>query len=324
MRNQILKTIGMMAGAATLACAAGPSVAKDITMAYVAASMQYPFNVAVAKGFQDVAKELGAKTVVLDPRGSVERQGNAIDDLIAQKVDGISAIVLDSVVSQSWVDRAADAKIPFVATAVQVGDPEKMPLRTVYGRLSALVTTDYVLSGERAGQLASSLLPKNRVAKIGAVEGAPGYSVVRQVQEGFVKALKQSGAKYQIVASQPTDWTPEKGESVCQNILTAHPDVDLIFSQADDMAIGCARALRAANAKAKLGATGGGSKLGLDAIKNGELDGSVCVKPELMGRMAAKALYEAITNKRTTNARFVTYVTPIITKANLAACPPEW
>ena len=90
------------------------------------------------------------------------------------------------------------------------------------------------------------------------------------------------------------------------------------------MAIGCARVMRAANAKAKLVATGGGSKLGLDAVKNGELDGSVCVKPELMGRMAAEALYEAITKKRTTNARFVTYETPIISKANLATCPPEW
>ena len=111
MQNQILKTVGILAGAAILACAAGPSMATDITMAYAAASMQYPFNVAVAKGFQEVAKELGAKTVVLDPRGSVERQGNAIDDLIAQKLDGISAIVLDSVVSQSWVDPAADTKL---------------------------------------------------------------------------------------------------------------------------------------------------------------------------------------------------------------------
>ena len=148
--------------------------------------------------------------------------------------------------------------------------------------------------------------------------------MVKQVQEGFLKGLTQAKVKYQIVASQPTDWTPEKGEAVCQNILTANPDVDLIFSQADDMAIGCARAIRAANSKAKLVATGGGSKLGLDAIKNGELDGSVCVKPELMGRMAAKALFEAIANKGTPSARFITYDTPTITKANLAACPPEW
>lgn len=320
-----LKTLGVGISAA-LALAAGTAGAADkqITIAYVAGSMQYPYNVAVAKGFQDVAKELGAKAVVLDPRGSVEKQGNAIDDLIAQKVDGISAILLDSVVAKTWVDRAAEHNIPFVAAAVQVGDPDKVPVRQVYRNLSALVTTDDVLAGARAGELAATLLPKDRVAKIGIIEGAAGYAVVRQRSEGFLQALDKAGAKYKVVASQPTDWTPEKGESVCQNILTANPDLDLFFSQADDMAIGCSRALRAANSKAKLVATGGGSHLGNAAIRNGEIDGSVCTNPETIGRLAAKALYEAITNKSTPKARFVTYDIPAVTKATLANCSADW
>jgi len=41
-----------------------------------------------------------------------------------------------------------------------------------------------------------------------------------------------------IVASQSGDWTAEKGEAACQNILSAHPDVDLFFNQADDMVVG--------------------------------------------------------------------------------------
>jgi ribose transport system substrate-binding protein len=300
------------------------SQAKEITLAYVAANLQYPYNVALGKGFQDAAKELGAKSIVLDPKGSVEKQGNAIDDLIAQKVDGITAIVMDSVVARAWVDRAAENNIPFVASAVQVGDPEKVPLRQVYPKLSALVTTDDVLIGVRAGELAATLLPKGRTAKIGVIEGAPGYSAVRQRRQGFDEALKKAGANYTIVASQPTDWTPEKGESVCQNILTAHPDLDMFFSQADDMAIGCARAIRAAGSKAKLIATGGGSRLGNDAIKNGEIDGSVCTDPVTIGRLAAKALYEAATNPKTAKARFITYDTPAITKATLSGCSASW
>ena len=319
--RQLIKQLGALCAGATTACMA---CAKDVTLAYVAASMKYPYNVAVAKGFQDAAKELGAKTLVLDPQGSVEKQGNAIDDLIAQKVDGISAIVLDSVVARTWVDRAAEHNIPFVAEAVQVGDPDKTPIRQVYPKLAALVTTDDVLAGQRAGELASTMLPKDHVAKIGIIEGAAGYAVVRQRTQGFQQALDKAGVKYRIVASQPTDWTPEKGESVCQNILTANPDLDMFFSQADDMAIGCARAIRAIGAKTKLIATGGGSRLGNDAIKNGEIDGSVCTSPELIGRLAAKALYEAATKPGTEKARFITYDTPAITKANLSVCSSPW
>lgn len=322
--RSVLKTLSAAGVTGVAALTFGVASAKDITIAYVAASMQYPYNAAVAKGFQDVAKELGVKAIVLDPRGSVEKQGNAIDDLIAQKVDGIAAIPLDSVVSRTWVDRAADHNIPFVAAAVQVGDPDKVPVRQVYAKLSALVTTDDVAAGEKAGELAATMLPKGRTVKIAVVEGAAGYAVVRQRTEGFRQGLDKAKVKYEIVAAQPTDWTPEKGEAVCQNILTAHPDLDMFFSQADDMAIGCSRALRAAGSKAKLIATGGGSRLGNEAIKVGELDGSVCTKPELIGRLAAKALYDAITDKKTPKARFVTYDTPAITKANLAVCSSPW
>lgn len=222
------------------------------------------------------------------------------------------------------MDRAADHGIPFVASAVQVGDPDKVPLRHVYPKLSALVTTDDVLAGQKAGELATTLLPKGRTVKIGIVEGAPGFSVVRQRTQGFRAALDKAKIKYEIVAAQPTDWTPEKGQAVCQNILTAHPDLDLLFSQADDMAIGCSRAIRSAGSKAKLIATGGGSRLGNEAIKTGELDGSVCTNPETIGRLAAKALHDAITNKNTPKARFITYDIPAITKANLHQCSANW
>lgn len=322
--RSIFKVLGAAGFGCSVFLAAGPVAARDVTIAYVAANMQYPYNVAVAKGFQDVARELGAKAIVLDPKGSVEKQGNAIDDLIAQKVDGISAILLDSVVAKSWVDRSAEAGIPFVAAAVQVGDPDKVPIRQVYEKLTALVTTDDVAAGERAGELAAKYLPKGKVAKIGIIEGEAGYAVVRQRTQGFKAGLDKAGIKYDIVASQPTDWTPQKGESVCQNILTAHPDLDLFFSQADDMAIGCARALHAAGSEVKLIATGGGSKLGNNAIKNGELDGSVCTKPEMIGRLAAKALYEAATKKNTKMAQFVTYDLTPVTKATLASCPNGW
>ena len=320
--HKITRTIGLTVSAAALAMATGAAIAKDVTIAYVANSMQFPYDAALGKGFQEECKKLGCKAIVIDPRASVERQGNAVDDLIAQKVDGIAMIATDAVVAVGWVDKLFGAKIPFVAAAAVIGDPDK--IRQVNPKLTALVVTDDVVAGQRAGELAARLLPKGKVAKIGIVEGAPGFAVVRQRTEGFRKALDSAGVKYEIVASQPTDWTPAKGESVCQNIMTANPTLDMFFSHADDMALGCARAIKAANSKVKLVSTGGGSKLGNDAIASGEFDGSVCTKPGTLGRLAARALYEAATGKNTKMGQFVTYETPAITKANLSDCPPEW
>ena len=226
--------------------------------------------------------------------------------------------------AEGWVDKIAARHIPIVAIAVPVGNSAKHPANYVYPNLTALVTTDDVEGGAVAGRLAATMLPKDRVAKIAIVEGMPGFAVVAQRTQGFEDALKKAGVKYEIVASQPTDWTPEKGEAVCQNVLTAHPDVDLIFSHADDMALGCARAIRESGSQAKLIATSGGSKLGNNAIAAGDYDGSVCARPELLGRLMFKALDDAVKNPSGPKAQYVTYKMPTITKATLADCPPEW
>ena len=321
--KKCLRKIGLIGLAGALAFVTDVAVAKEITLGYVAAGMQYPFNVAGAKGFEAAAKAAGVRTVILDAKTSVERQGNAVDDLIAQKVDGIAVLPIDAVVGQSWVDRAAAHNIPFVAVATQIGDPQKHPVKDVYPKLTALVASDEVHAGYNAGQIAATLLPKDRTANIAIVEGAPGYPTVWQTTQGFKEGLDKAGIKYRIVASQPTDWTPEKGESVCQNMLTAHPDIDLFFNQADDMVIGCARAVHAAGSHAKLIGRGG-SRLGINAIKVGDVDGTVCIQPGKMGQLAFKALYAAVTNPSAPKAQFIDVDTPQVTKASLAQCVPEW
>ncbi|NIF56054.1 sugar ABC transporter substrate-binding protein [Burkholderia sp. Ax-1724] len=321
--KKCLKTLACVGLAGAAAFLTNAVFAKDITLGYVSAGMQYPFNVAAARGFEAAAKAAGVKTIVLDAKTSVEKQGNAVDDLIAQKIDGIAVLPIDAVVAQSWVDRATSHNIPFVAVATQIGDPQKHAIGDVYPKLTALVASDEVHVGYDAAQIAAKLLPKDRTAKIAIVEGAPGYPTVWQTTKGFKEGLDKAGIKYQIVASQPTDWTPEQGESVCQNILTAHPDVDLFFNQADDMVIGCARAVRAAGSHAKL-VSRGGSKLGINAVKVGDVDGTVCIQPEKMGELAFKALYAAVKNQNGQKAKFVDVDTPEVTKATLSSCVPEW
>lgn len=319
----IVRAISVAGLASALSFMAPTVGAKEITFGYVAAGMQFPFNVAVVKGFQAAAKEVGVKTIILDGKTSVERQGNAIDDLIAQKVDGIAVLPMDGLVAQGWVDRVTAHNVPFVSVATEIGDPQKRPIKDVYPKATALVSSDEIHTGFNSGDIAAKLLPKDRVAKIAILEGAPGMAQNWQRTQGFKEGLEKAGIKYQIVASQPTDLTPEQGQSVCQNIITAHPDVDLIYNQADDLVIGCAKAVREAGSHAKL-VGWGGSRLGIAAIKAGDVDGTVCVKPEKMGELAFKALYAAVTKPGTPKAQFIEVDTPAITKANLSSCVPQW
>ena len=203
------------------------------------------------------------------------------------------------------MDKANEANLPYVSVAVQVGDPEKVPFREVYPGLSALVGQDYIVSGQRMGEAVAAKLPKDRTVKIGIVEGQPGYALVGQLNQGFREALDAAGLQYEIVFSQPTDWTPAKGQEVCQNGLVANPDIDLIFSHAEDMAIGCAKALEDAGSKALLVTAAGGSKLGTPLIKSGAIDLSMCEAWVHTGELGAQALFEAASDPKTPTARLI-------------------
>lgn len=286
------------------------------------AGLGYPFAAAIAKGFTDAAHQAGAEAVVLDARGDVQKQANDVQDLLIQKVDGIAVMPLDAVVAQGWVTRAGAAKVPIVAVAAQVGDPRSRAIGDVHPGLVALATQDEVTAGEAAGRLAATLLPKGRTARIAIIEGAAGFPEVEQRARGFRQALDAAGANYRIVASQPGNWTSEKGEAACQNILSAQPDIDLFFNEADDMLIGCARAVRAAGSHARLVGLGG-SKLAIASIKAGAVDGTVCFKPEALGALAFEALRaRAQGDKR--ERQFLTYPLPAVTAATVGQCEGQW
>ena len=302
----------------------GAASAEGKTFGLVVNNMAFPYCVVLAEGFKAAVEAAGDKAIILDSKMAMETQANQFDDLLSQKVDGIAFMANDSVAVMALVDKIAEAGVPVVASAVPVGDPTVNAVDYAYPGLNALVSTQDVNAGHVAGVYAASILPKDREVKIAVVEGAPGFAVVQQRQQGFEAALTEGGINFKIVSSQPSDWTPDSGEQICQDALTANPDLDLIFSHADDMALGCAKAIAAAGSKAPLVATGGGSALGAVAIQNGEIAASVCTQPGLIGKLSAETLQEASKDPAAAKkGQYVTYDMVALTSANVDSCP-KW
>jgi ribose transport system substrate-binding protein len=316
----IVIAIASLVGVRGAARASAPAVAATTggpRYGLSSVGLSYPFAAAIAKGFSDAAAQAGATAIVLDAQGEVQKQANDIDDLVAQGVKGVAIMPLDSVVAQGWVERVRRAGVPVAAVAALVGDPKTRAITNVYPGLTALASQDEVAAGEAAGTLAARLLPRDRPARIAIIEGAAGFPEVEQRARGFRQGLEKAGVRYRIVASQPGNWTAEGGEAACQNILAAQPTIDLFFNEADDMVIGCARAVRAAGSSARLIGVGG-SKLAVASIKAGAVDGTVCFKPEALGALAFQALAGQ------PGPRFRTYPIPAVTRANVDECVGQW
>ncbi|WP_312886588.1 substrate-binding domain-containing protein [Paenibacillus foliorum] len=50
-----------------------------------------------------------------------------------------------------------------------------------------------------------------------------------------------------MIAEQPTDWSRDQGFSVMQNILTARPDVTIVYTASDDSELGALEAIKQAH-----------------------------------------------------------------------------
>jgi len=317
------KTLTTLASASALAIGLSAAAHADGPYGHSSNGLSFPFAAAIAKGFSDAAADAGVEAIVLDAQGDVLKQTNDIDDLLAQGVKGISVLPNDSVVATAWADKAAAAGVHFVASASQIGDPATRAIDDVYEGMAALVTQHEVSAGRAVGLLAAELLDDSITAKIAVIEGAAGYAEVGQRTAGFEQGMEEAGQAYEIVAAQPGDWTAEKGEAACQNILASNPDVDLFFNQADDMVVGCARAVASAESEAFLLGFGG-SKLAIQAIKDGAVSGTVCYKPEEIGRLSFNVLHDNVTGAVMHKEEFVTYETPAVTIDNIDLCVGQW
>jgi ribose transport system substrate-binding protein len=294
---------------------------KDLTVGISNLGLSFPFPAAISKGIKDKAKELGVKVVEVDAQGKAEKQSNDVQDLIGQKPDGVLLLPVDSGVAAGLVDQLKTANIPTVAVASQVGDPKTRKIEDVYPGLVALVTQAEVDAGRKAGDLALKAVPKG--GKLAVVEGAAGFAEVQLRFQDFLAPAKEGGVNFEVVARQPGDWVPDKAQTACQNMLARNPDIDLFYAQSDDMAVGCSKAVKSAGSEAKVVGIGG-SKLGIDAVKAGDVYGTVCYKPEDMGQLAMQTLYDQLTGAKKSDAEFVTYETPSISKENVADCQPQW
>lgn len=291
---------------------------QQLTIGLANQQMSVTFPAAIAKGAQDEADKLGVKLIVLDSQGDQAKQANQVQDLIAQQVDGIILVPLSPGPAQAMVDQAVAAGIPvgtahgYVGADRAASDP--------YPQLSFIVDEDEIGAGATAGQMALQAVPNG--GEVAVITGAAGFAENKLRVQDFEKALTDQGG-YSVVANQPGDWTKEGGQSACQNILAAHPKVALFYAISDDMAVGCASAVKSAGSDAKIIGVGG-SQGGIDAIKAGTIYGTVCYKPYTEGQMAVQDMYDVLTGKLTGAPQTTFYDTPGVTLSNVDSCTAQW
>lgn len=199
------------------------------------------------------AERAGVELKFSDAQQKQENQIRAIRTFISQKVDVIGFV---PIVETGWDNVLRQAKRANIPVVVMDRDL-KVSDDSLY---VAKIGTDSAEEGRRAFKWIDEYVTKNNVKprnggdtiNIVVLEGTVGASAAVGRTKGFNEAFNASPnkGKYKILASQTGDFTRQKGQEVMESFLkTYRNDIDVLFAQNDDMALGAIQAIEAAGLK---------------------------------------------------------------------------
>jgi ribose transport system substrate-binding protein len=287
MRRTLIKFgAGLVTMAAALTTASTYAQQKDIV--YITPSLNVSFWRYVGAGVEASAKAAGYSVKLLDSNNDGATQLKNAQDAIAKGVAGIVISPTDSSTAPSVLDLAEKAGIPVVIADIG----------TTRGNYVSFVGSDNLAGARGIGDAAATALKAKNW-----LNGSYGIIAIPQTRkngqlrtEGFRAAMMAVGMTKEVPMQQMKTFTADESFRFAQDMLTANPNLRLIFVQSDQQAIGAARAVKAARRDGQvLVAAFDGTPELLQGIANGSILGSGMQQPYLMGSTAAKHLTAKLT-----------------------------
>ncbi|MEU3049581.1 substrate-binding domain-containing protein [Streptomyces sp. NPDC006984] len=281
----------------------GSSTAAQRKIGLSLSTLNNPFFVQIRAGAEAEAHKRGVELTVTDAQNDASQQANQLQNFTSE---GLASIVVNPVDS--------DAAGPAVRAANEAGIPVVGVDRGVNkAKTAALVASDNVEGGVLGAKALAEKL--GGTGTIVVLQGQAGTSASRERGAGFAEGLKAYPG-IRVVARQPADFDRTKGLDVMSNLLQAHPGIDGVFAENDEMALGAIRALgpKAGTSVQVVGFDG--TPDGLQAVADGSLYASVAQQPRELGRIAVENALRAADGEKLSAT--VKVPVKVVTKENAA------
>lgn len=309
----------MFTGALLAACAFGgvahaaPSCQVGISMytlgaPYFAAQMQ----AAVAE-----AKKDGCIVRTADAQNNMVKQIGDIQDMVSA---GVNVLIVNP--------RDPNGLIPAVNAAAKQG-VKVIGMDSLFARGADIVTNVSADNGEN-GQLVGQWLAKHmqgKPIKMALISGDQGNLVGQARRLGVLTGLMDGlltnygHANIDVVGQGWGHWTNDGGLKAMEDLLTAHPDINVVLGENDSMVLGARKALQAANHLngVLLVAAADGQKQALELIQKGDYGATGLNSPTILAHMAVDIGVKALDGKLDKKLDYYTFTPPVaITKANVS------
>lgn len=282
---------------------------KDIKIGVTLYKQDDAFISTIAKNIEKSAKEKESEndckiTVdFVDAKGSVVNQDDQVDRFIKQNYDVICVNLVDRTSAATIIDKAKTAKIPVIFFNREPVEEDMDRWNKVYyvgaqAEQSAEMEANIIIN---AYNREIGKVDKNGDGKIQYVmlEGEQGHqdSLIRT--EYCIKTVSNSGIELEKLADDTANWlSSQSSTKMTQWIKEFGDKIEVVFSNNDDMALGAIHALNEENIKEKPLVVGiDGLPEALEAVKNGEMEGTVINDSKLQASSILEIAYRLSTNE---------------------------
>lgn len=251
--------------------AAGTKIDKsrgEIKIGFSIKNQNAPYFVAMMNAAKNYAKELGVQLVTADAQGNMTKQISDVNDMLVQ---GIDLLLLDPA--------DPDGLVPATKSASAKGVPVVIVDSTISEKADYVTTvqSNNTENGVKVGEWVASQFG-NKDIKAAVISGEQGNPAGLERRQGVLRGITEAqlrnrgSSKLEIVAQGWGNWATEGGLSAMEDILVAHPDINLLITENDSMAIGARKAIVDAGKESQIliAAAADGQKEALQLIKEGK------------------------------------------------------
>jgi len=247
------------------------------------------FMKSLQQGIKEGAEAGGAEVLEINIDGDQAKEAEAIDTYISRGVSAIVIAPLSATNSAGALKRAKEAGIVVVALNGGLEDGS-IVAATFSTANSDLGKTSGI---EAAAYITANLAGSAKVGILGFSSLLPEQSGQRT---GGFKEAAAVGTTIEVVSEQDA-WLPEKAVTVATDMMTAHPEINVIFAANEGGTVGAMQAVRNAGRAGQVAVFGvDGSEQLAKGLMAGDnvLQAVTAQSPVEMGRMGAEAALKVL------------------------------
>lgn len=235
--------------------------------------------------------------------GSQREQNKQIEQYIALQYDVICVNLVDRTNAAPVIDQVKNANIPLVFFNREPVKEDIFRQEDIY-----YVGTDAKETAKQQGQVVAELyqqypeiMDKNQdgVLQYVMLEGEMGHQDTALRCEYVLETLKETGIRLEKLDADTADWLYSPAEAITEEwAKTFGNDIELVLSNNDEMALGAAHALQAAQISAAIFGIDA-TPAGKEAVQKGEMWATVDCNAEQQGKTLLDMATALATDKLT-------------------------